>query len=175
MVDTTMLLELHRETVRPEWIDYNGHMNVAYYVLAFDHATDAFLDHIGMDAAYREQCQCSVFTAEAHVTYERELKLGDPLRVTTQVLGWDAKRIHYHHMMYHAVEGYLAATNELMILHVDMAQRRVAAMPSALAERVASVAAAHSELPRPPQVGRVIGLPASDARDGPGAKSPKLT
>jgi len=163
MAGSPSLLELHTETVRPEWIDYNGHMNVAYYVLAFDHATDAFLDHLGMDARYREQQQCSVFTAEAHVTYDHEVKLGDPLRFTTQLLGWDAKRIHYQHVMYHRTEGYLAATNELLILHVDLAQRKVAAMPDAVCDRLRILAAAHGELSRPPQIGRVIGIPKRSA------------
>lgn len=93
MSSTSSLLELHTESVRTEWIDYNGHMNVAYYVLAFDHATDAFLDYLGMDEHYRDERRCSVFTAEAHVTYDREVRLGDPLRFTTQLLDWDAKRV----------------------------------------------------------------------------------
>jgi acyl-CoA thioester hydrolase len=154
------LLELHRDRVRPEWIDYNGHMNVAYYVLAFDHATDAFLDYLGMGEAYRHDQNASVFTAEAHVTYERELRHGDPLRFQTQLLGYDRKRVHYFHTMYHDQDGYLAATNELMILHVDMAARRVAPMPDAALGVLASLNDRHETLPRPSQVGRVMGLAA---------------
>ncbi|MEK9723750.1 MAG: thioesterase family protein, partial [Rhodospirillaceae bacterium] len=85
-------LDLHRETVRPDWVDYNGHMNVAYYVLVFDHATDVLLDHIGLDAAHRTATGNSVFVAEAHVTYDQEVMEGAALRVTTQVLDTDAKR-----------------------------------------------------------------------------------
>ncbi len=76
-------LELHHETVRPEWIDYNGHMNVAYYVLAFDLATDSFFDFLGLDEAYRETSGNSTFAVEAHITYQRELAEGDPLRFAT--------------------------------------------------------------------------------------------
>ena len=158
MQQDTGLLSLHRERVHPDWIDYNGHMNVAYYVLAFDHATDAFLDHVGMGKRYLAETNCSVFTAEAHVTYEQEVRLDDPLRFETQVLAADSKRIHYFHTMYHEEQGYLAATNELLILHVDMSARRVSPMPASVQARVGEIAAAHDVLGRPPQVGRMIGL-----------------
>lgn len=151
-------LALHRETVRPEWIDYNGHMNVAYYVLAFDHATDAFLDHVGLGLAYRQASNRSVFVLEAHVTYERELHEGDQLAVRTMVLGADDKRLHLFHEMVHGEAGWLAATNEMMILHVDLAARRSAPFPDEIAARLAGLAGEHADLPRPPQVGRAIGL-----------------
>lgn len=150
-------LALHEERVRPEWIDYNGHMNVAYYVLAFDHATDTFLDFVGLDHAYRQSTQCSTFAVEAHVTYQQEVKEADPLRITTQLLSCDSKRMHYFHTMYHADEGYRAATLEQLSLHVDLSRRRVAAMPNVLFERVVAVRKAHAGLGRPVEAGRVIG------------------
>ena len=101
-------LSLHRDTVRPDWIDFNGHMNVAYYVLAFDGATDRFFDHLGLDAAYRHATNRSTFALEQHILYLREVKEGDPLRFTTQLIDHDAKRIHYFHRMYNDREGYLA-------------------------------------------------------------------
>ena len=82
-------LELHTSTVLPEWIDYNGHMNVAYYVLAFDHATDAFLDYLGLDHAYKARANVTTFVADMNVTYVREVVEGDPLRFTTQLLEHD--------------------------------------------------------------------------------------
>ena len=94
----------------------------------------------------------------AHVTYHREVRSGDPLRFTTVLLGHDAKRIHYIHAMYHAREGFLASTNELMSLHVDLATRRGAPMHPAVVERLAAIQAAHDALPRPPQAGRRISL-----------------
>jgi acyl-CoA thioester hydrolase len=151
-------LALHRETVDPAWIDYNGHMNLAYYVLAFDHVTDAFFDYLGLGAAYLEANDCSTFALESHVTYGREMKAGDPMRFETQLLDHDAKRLHYMHFMYHAEEGYMASTNELVSLHVDMGQRRSAPMPQSVIERLDRVAAAHSALARPPQAGQVISL-----------------
>jgi acyl-CoA thioester hydrolase len=150
--------DAYRDAVRPEWIDHNGHMNMGYYLVVFDFATDAFLAYCGLDAAHREAAQITTFCLEAHVTYHREVRAGDPLRFVTFLLGHDAKRIHYIHEMRHAEEGWLAATNELMSLHVSRATRRGAPMaPEALA-RLAEVQRAHDALPRPLQAGRSIGL-----------------
>jgi acyl-CoA thioester hydrolase len=151
-------LSLHAEAVRPEWIDYNGHMNLAYYMLAFDHATDAFFDYIGIGASYLEAANASTFTLEAHITYEREMMAGAPMRFATQLLAHDARRLHYMHFMYHAGEGWLASTNELVSLHVDMTQRRSAPMPEPVRRRLDAIAAAHGKLARPEQAGRVISL-----------------
>ncbi|HEU5319892.1 MAG TPA: thioesterase family protein [Methylomirabilota bacterium] len=144
--------------VRPEWIDHNGHMNMGYYVVVFDLATDAFLAWVGLDAAHRRTHAVTTFCLEAHVTYHREVRAGDPLRFTTLLLAYDAKRLHYIHAMCHADAGYLAATNELMSLHVSESTRRAAPMAPAVLERLALVQRAHDALPRPPQVGRTIGL-----------------
>ncbi len=149
---------LHREVVLPEWIDYNGHMNVAYYVLAFDHATDAFLDYVGIDGPFRAAQNSSTFAVEAHVTYLRELEAGAPMRFTTQLLGYDEKRMHYIHFMYHGEDGYLAATSEWLSLYMDMTARKVSPMPAAILDRLAEISAAQTDLPRPPQAGRVIAL-----------------
>ncbi|MBM3558570.1 MAG: thioesterase-like protein [Alphaproteobacteria bacterium] len=151
-------LALFREAVRPEWIDCNGHMNVAYYVLAFDHATDAFFDWLGIGEAYLRERNCSTFTLEAHVTYEREVHAGAPLAFTTRLIDFDAKRIRYIHLMYHADEGYLAASNELLSLHVDMARRRSAPLPDGVQARLARLKDAHDRLPPTPQAGRKISL-----------------
>jgi acyl-CoA thioester hydrolase len=154
---------LYTGVVPPEWIDYNGHMNVAYYVLAFDHATDALIDYLGMDADYRERAQCSIFVLETHVNYQRELVANDPLRITTQLLGFDSKRIHYFHRMYHAQKGFLAATTELIVMHVDLSQRHSAPMPLFVLDKLNAIMTQHLQLPRPPQSGRVIGVRAKPA------------
>jgi acyl-CoA thioester hydrolase len=147
-------------TVRPEWIDNNGHMNMGYYVVVFDLATDDWMRRIGLDEAHRRTRQVTTFCLEAHVTYHQEVREGDPLRFTTQLLAFDAKRIHYIHAMYHRESGYLAATNELMSLHVSQATRRAAPMATEILERLEAMQRAHDRLPRPPQVGRVMGLSA---------------
>ena len=157
-MDTDGLLELHREAVRPEYIDWNGHMNVAYYVLVFDHATDVFFDYIGIDEAYRKERQFTTFILEAQVTYRREVLEGDPLRITTQLLDFDHKRAHYFHRMYHAEEGWLAATNELLSLHIDARKRRSAPFPDDILARWAEIHEAHATLPRPPEAGRAMGI-----------------
>ena len=151
-------LLLHRESVLPEWIDYNGHMNLAYYVLIFDHATDAFLDFIGLTEKFRKANQSSTFAAELHVTYEHEVKLGDTVVVKTQLLDFDEKRIHYFHHMYHEADGKSVATNELISLYMDMKARRVTAMPGDIQEMLGKIVSAHTDLPLPSQVGRRIGL-----------------
>ena len=158
-------LDKYRDVVRREWIDHNQHMNVGYYLVVFDFATDEFFRWVGLDDAHRRAREVTTFCLEAHVTYHQEVREGDPLRFTTVLLGHDAKRLHYIHQMYHAKDGYLAATNELMSLHVSQATRRSAPMAAEILERLARIQAAHDALPRPPQVGRTIGL-ARPARQG---------
>jgi acyl-CoA thioester hydrolase len=148
----------YRDVVRPEWIDHNRHMNMGYYLVVFDLATDEFLAWVGLDAAHRRERQVTTFCLEAHVTYHREVGAGDPLRFTTRLLAHDAKRMHYIHAMHHATEGYLAATNELMSLHVSEPTRRGASMAPTILERLARIQQAHDALPRPLQAGRAIGL-----------------
>lgn len=145
-------------TVPPEWADYNGHMNVGYYVVAFDKASDAVLEHLGLGESYRFTEEASVFVLEAHVTYDREVHPGDRLRFTTQFLDHDSKRLHLFHRMYHATDGYLAATNELMIMHMDLKTRRSAPFPAKAESRIAELQQAHEILPRPEAAGRVIGI-----------------
>jgi acyl-CoA thioester hydrolase len=153
--------ERHVETIRPEWIDYNGHMNLAYYVLVFDHGTDALFDALGIGAAYVARTNCSIFVAEAHITYDREVRLGDLVRVSSRILGVDAKRLHLFHEMFHVEGGWRAASTELMGLHVDLAQRRTVPFAAAERERLDDAAAAHRGLTPPPGAGRRIELRAS--------------
>lgn len=153
------LPEIWRERVRTEWCDYNNHLNMAYYILIFDHATDAFYDSVGLDKAYRDARNCSTFTVESHTNYLAEVRNGEEVFCTTQLLGFDEKRFHYFHRMYHAEEGYLSATTELMGVHVDMTTRRVAPMQRDLCDAFAEVMDRHRDLPPPPQKGRVIGVP----------------
>lgn len=151
-------LSLHTGVIRPEWIDYNGHMNVAFYVLAFDHGTDALLDYLGMDERYRADTGFTTYVLETHVTYDRELREGDAYRLETRLLDFDAKRLHYFQAMYHANAGFLAATTEIMLMHIDSRGPKATPMPAEVLARVEAVMAAHRNLPRPPQAGRVIGI-----------------
>ena len=157
-LDLAAPLDRHPATVLPDWIDWNGHMNVGYYVVAFDKATDVMCEQFGCSWDYTRLKIGMTFVLEAHVTYDREVKEGDGLRITTQILDHDAKRLHFIHMMYHAKEGYLAATNELMLMNIDYQTRRSAPWPDFAMERIEKLAAAHATLPRPAQAGRLIGI-----------------
>lgn len=151
-------LEIHTAVVLPEWIDYNGHMNVAYYVLAFDYATDAFLDYMGLDRAYKAKANVTTFVADMNVTYVQEVVEGDPLRFTTQLLDFDTKKFRFFHCMYHAEKGYLAATNELLSLHIDLSTRRVGSMGEQLTQKLQNIMNSHGEIPVPEGAGRILGM-----------------
>ena len=147
--------------VEPGWIDYNGHLNMAYYNVLFDRAVDEVYELIGCGPAYLERTRHSTFTAEAHIRYLRELRAQDPVRVTFQLLDYDAKRLHYFEQLFHAEEGWLSATSENMVLHVDMAAKKTAGFPDSIATRLARMKAAHAGLPIPPGIGRRIAMPAN--------------
>lgn len=142
--------------VRDDWIDYNGHMNVAYYVLAFDFGTDGLLDLLGLDADYRTRTAHSTFALEMHVTYSREIGRAEPYLITSRVLDADHKRIHMFHEMRHTRDGWLAASNEVITMHIDMQRRRSKAFPADVQARVDAMKAAHASLPRPPAAGSTI-------------------
>ena len=146
--------------VLAEWIDANGHMNLAYYVVLFDYATDALFDALGIGRLYKDATNHGTFVAETHNLYQRELLVGERVRVATQILGTDSKRLHLAHEMFSLASGQRAATQELMYLHIDLCARRVVPWPAAVRERVAAAAAAHARLPRPDWAGRRIAMPA---------------
>ena len=145
--------------VEPGWIDYNGHLNMAYYNVLFDRAVDEAYELLGCGEAYVAERRHSCFTAEVHVRYLRELHAGDPVRVTFQLLGYDAKRLHYFEQLFHAAEGWLSATSENMALHVDMAAQKTAPFPDAVLARLAHMKAVHAKLPVPAAAGRRIAMP----------------
>ncbi len=145
--------------VEPGWIDYNGHLNMAYYNVLFDRAVDEAYELLGCGLAYLENSRHSCLTAEVHVRYLRDLYAGDPVRVTLQLLDFDAKRLHYFEQLFHGVEGWLSATSENMALHVDMAAKKTAIFPDAVAARLARMKAAHANLPLPEAAGRRIAMP----------------
>ncbi len=148
----------YRDVVREAWIDHNEHMNMGYYMVVFDFATDAWFDYLGLDRAHRLAHEITTFSLEGHITYDREVGRDDPLRFTTRLIDFDEKRIHYIHEMYHGEAGYLAATNELMSLHVSQETRRSAPMHADVLAHLGRIKGVHDALPMPPQAGRVIGL-----------------
>jgi len=147
------------EVVRPEWIDHNGHMNVAYYLLAFDEAAGSLLELVGLTRAYKKANNCATFVGDFHIRYVRELHESAPIRITHQVMGCDEKRVHFCQQMFHADDGYLAAQSEVISLHIDMDKRRVAPMAPAVFEQAKRVRDAHAVLPAPDNLSRVIVRP----------------
>jgi acyl-CoA thioester hydrolase len=145
--------------VEPAWIDYNGHLNMAYYNVLFDRAVDEAFELLGCGADYVKTRSHSCFTAEAHVRYLRELYAGDPVRVTFQLLDHDAKRLYFFEQLFHAAEGWVSATSENMALHVDMGAGKTAAFPADIAAAFAKMQAAHAMLPLPEAAGRRIAMP----------------
>ena len=145
--------------VEPAWIDYNGHMNMAYYHVLFDRAVDEGFGLAGLGPDYMEERKASFFAAEIHTLYKRELKARDQVRVTLQLIDYDEKRIHYYMEIRHAAEGWVAASMEGLSLHVDMETRKVSPFPADVAANLAVMKAAHVRLARPESLGRIIGIP----------------
>jgi len=144
--------------VERNWIDYNGHLNMAYYNVLFDRAVDEVFELLGCGAEYVKTRRHSCYTAEVHLRYLRELHAGDSVRVTFQLLDYDAKRLHYFEQLFHATEGWVSATSENMSLHVDMAAKKTAPFSKEVAARLADMKASHTRLPRPEAVGRRVAM-----------------
>jgi acyl-CoA thioester hydrolase len=145
--------------IEPQWIDYNGHLNMAYYNVLFDRALDEFWLQLGVGPDYMKTRNCSTFTAECHLRYLREIHLGDPVQVSVLLVAADEKRLHTFEELRHATEGWLSATSENMTLHIDMAARKVAPFPSNLHARIQAIADSHGIIARPEGIGRQIAMP----------------
>lgn len=143
-------------TVKEDWIDYNGHLNMAYYNVLFDTAVDDVFNRLGLGPDYVKNRSASYFTAEVHVCYVRELEAGMPVTATLQLIDFDEKRAHFYQELHHGEEGWLSATSEQMSLHVDMSARKVAPWPEDILANLTALARAHRDLPRPERAGRHI-------------------
>lgn len=144
-------------TVQEDWIDYNGHLNMAYYNVIFDRGSDQALDDLGLGAAYARARNFTIYTAEIHVCYVRELHRDDTVTVSLQLLDHDAKRLHTYQEIRHS-EGWLAATAETLSLHVDMSGPKVAPFPEEIATELDRIRVLHAALPKPDRAGRAIGI-----------------
>jgi len=152
-------LELYSAVVEPDWVDYNGHMTEWAFLTAFGWASDALFRYIGIDEAYRAGGH-SYYTVETHLNHRREASEGERLKVTTQVLGSDPKRLHIFHTMYRA--GEPLCTGEQMLVHVDTGAGRSAPLLDGPAAAVAAITAAHASMPRPPEAGRRMAIGTKD-------------
>ncbi len=145
--------QFYRTTIRPEWIDHNGHMNVAFFVLAFDEATDSIYEEWGLGLEYPDHSGCSVFTLGMNVDYLGELFEGDSIRIATTLVDHDSKRIHYYHQMYRDDNGQLVATNECLCMNVNLTSRKSQPFPDAV-RSILEATARQGDLPE--GVGRTL-------------------
>lgn len=152
-------LKTYTTKIQPEWVDYNGHLRDAFYLLIFSYATDALMDTLGLDSENREASGHSLFTLELHLNYLHEVKLGAEVEVHTQLIGYDTKRLHLYHSLHLAADEQALAGNEQMLLHVDLAGPSSAPFTETTLEHLAAISRAQVDLPRPALLGRIIGLP----------------
>jgi len=164
--DLTAPLDRCRDTIIADWVDANRHMNVACYMLVFDKATEVFLQQAGAGRAYTESCAGTVFALEAYIRYERELGLGDDVRITTRLVDHDRKLLHLLHAMYHQQSGARAATMELLLLHVDPNTRRGSPWPQMILDRLERLIVSHRTLASPEDDRLKIRIRRKPAGDG---------
>jgi acyl-CoA thioester hydrolase len=158
--------------VRPEWIDYNGHLNLAYYLVLFDWATDALWAPLGLGDGLRT-AGYGTFAAESHILYKAELLAGDEVVIDSHILGLDSKRLHGAHEMRRVSDDALVSMQELIYLCIDMTIRRVAPWPEAVLPRLREGTTAHAHLPVPDWVGRkVMSLSAGQEPSPAGGRGP---
>ena len=149
-------LHLAQMTVPPEWLDYNNHMNVAYYTLAFDLAGEELLKVCGMGEAYTEATKNSWMVTESHITYQNEARLGDALEIRSRVLDVAPKAAHLYQEMYR--DGLLLSTQEQLMLHVSLETRRSSPFEPAVLAALQAMQAAQAQLQVPEWIGRRIGI-----------------
>lgn len=146
------------QTVKPEWCDYNGHMNVAYYTLAFETAGFEAQEILDLGERYVTEEQRSLFTTKGSYTYLQELTLDSPLYVDYLIIDYAPKLFHLLMLMYHAEEGFMAAYTEQILMHVDLVQRRVIPFSDDKLEMIGNYCRGHASLERPKGLGEAVGI-----------------
>ncbi len=153
-------LMTYKTSVLADWVDYNGHLRDAFYLLIFSFATDAFMDRIGLAGDDRDASGHSLFTLEAHINFLHEVKLGEPVEVRTQIIGHDGKRVQLYHGLYKADGDIELAASEQMLLHVDLAAGPKSAPFSEVSlQALRLLSEAQHDQSAPAHVGRIIALP----------------
>lgn len=145
--------------VRPEWVDYNGHMNDGAYALAFSHATDTLMNWLGIDAAFRAEHHYTLYTLETHIRYLQEAREGDHLVIDASLVDHDSKRLHVFFVMRQPDTGSLLCTCEIMLMGIDQTTGRPAPFPQSIADRISALWLAHGCTTPPEGSGRSIGIP----------------
>lgn len=147
----------YRTAIQDAWVDYNGHLRDAYYLLIFSYATDALMDRIGLDSASRERSGHSLFTLECHLNFLHEVRLGGEVQVRTQIIAFDRKRLHIYHSLHREDLDEALSASEQMLLHVDLAGPRSAPFGQHSLQRLEALVGRQEDLPPPAFVGRVMG------------------
>ena len=146
-------------TVKPDWIDYNGHMNMGYYLVAFDYiATDNYFDYLGIGVEHKQTAGKSTFSLASNIDFIGEVVEGDPLRFTSQLVDFDHKRLHFMHCLYHGEQGYLAATNENLGMYIDMSTRRSTTFSDEQMARFQQELEMNQQQELPERCGRKLGI-----------------
>jgi len=144
--------------IEPAWIDYNNHLNMGYYTVLFDRAADQVFADFGFGPAYVAATNHTTFSAEFHLRYLREVKLGDRLRSSFYLIDFDGKRFHTFQQLFHE-DGWISATGEGLTLHVNLDGPKVAQMPDHIMGKLSAMKSAHDTLPRPDGIGRKVAIP----------------
>jgi len=156
--DTSKPIETSLQTVRPEWCDMNGHMNVAYYSLAFENASFEAQELMGLGEKYLSEQQCSLFTLKNIFTYQQEIGEGDPMWITYGILDYGPKLLHVLLEMYRGYDGFLSCFTEQLVAHVDMEKRRTAPMSQTTLDMLEKMKCAQARLPLPKGIGEAIAI-----------------
>lgn len=144
--------------VKPEWIDFNGHMTIARYLDAFTVGINDFYDYMQVGEQYRDEMGHSLFALENHSSYQRELRLGDPIAMTSQLLAFDKNKIRYFSRLLHAETMEQAAAVEMFVINVDMTTRRAVNFPAVTLDHLGKILSLHEKLPFPAEAGQAITL-----------------
>lgn len=145
-------------TIPEAWIDGNKHLNMGYYTVLFDLATDELWAALGIGFAYKKARNLGTFCAEAHIAYEREMLMGEVGYVESRVIDVDDKRIHVTHELFRKHDGLRSAAQEFLFLHVDLSRRRVSPWPDDILPTLRAAKAAHDRLPPPDWLGRKVAM-----------------
>lgn len=150
--------------IQSGWIDYNGHLNVAFYHHIFDLSAEPFFHWLGFTPEQRKAHNLSTFALETHLNYLSEVKLDTAVRVESRLLDVNKKRFHFYQEMYKTDSNTLAASHESLGTIVDMATRKSTSMPAGLHERLSTIKQAHEQLPKPWQIGHVMAIDAKPSQ-----------
>lgn len=150
---------IYNTVIQPQWLDYNDHLNVAYYVLIFDRAGEALVSTLGLGEEVTRKTGISWAVVENHITYDREVVLGQTVDIGMQLVDFDRKRLHLYFEMYVTGDkGYLAATLEQMVMCIDLNIRRSTLLPEQVQTNIQSLADRQAHLKHPEDLGRKIGI-----------------